>query len=541
VNYLYYGDNLDVLRESVDTASVDLVYLDPPFNSNRSYNVLFADRSGEESQAQIEAFDDTWTWSHDSEAAFEEIVKGGAPPRAADAIDAIRRLLGDNDVLAYLVMMTQRLIELHRVLRRTGSMYLHCDPTASHYLKVLLDAIFGPENFRSEIIWRRYGAHNDAKGYGAVHDVLLYYGASKTVRFTKQYQEYDAAYIAERFRFEDPDGRKWSEQNLSSPNPRPNLTYPFTAPNGTTYEPPPNGWKYTPDRMQVLAAEGRLHYPRKQGARLRLKNYLDEMPGVPPQDVWTDIGPIGGTNPERLGYPTQKPEALLERIVQSSSDEGDVVLDPFCGCGTTVAVAQQLRRQWVGIDITYIAVDLIDKRLRATYGEPIRSTYEIHGIPRDLAGAQALFASNAFDFERWAVSLVNGQPHARHEQAGDRGVDGWVRFAATATDRGRAVVSVKGGRQLNPSMVRDLRGTVESQRADMGVLVTLEQPTRGMVQETRRSGSYVHPLTGRTHPRLQIVTVAQLLAGEPPDMPAAFLPYVQAKRGSMAQQGTLGM
>ncbi len=239
--------------------------------------------------------------------------------------------------------------------------------------------------------------------------------------------------------------------------------------------------------MTQLDAEGRLHYPRKEGGRLRLKNYYDELPGVPVQDVWTDIGPIGGTNPERLGYPTQKPESLLERIVTTSSNEGDVVLDPFCGCGTTIAVAQRLRRQWIGIDITYLAIDLIDKRLRDTYGDGVRATYEIRGIPRDAGGARALFNANPFDFERWAVSLVGGQPHQRSEQAGDKGVDGWVRFPVTDREIGRAVVSVKGGRKLTPEMVRELHGTARSQRADMGVLITLEEPTEGL--STRQAPS----------------------------------------------------
>ncbi len=319
-NVLFYGDNLDVLRRHVKDESVDLVYLDPPFNSNADYNVLFGHADGSRAAAQIKAFGDTWHWDQAAAAAFQEtVVAGGA---VASALAAFQTLIGPSNMLAYLSMMAPRLIELRRVLKSTGSLYLHCDPTASHYLKLLLDAVFAPENFQSEIVWRRYGAHNDSKGYGRVHDTILFYSREKSPYFKKQHQPYEPEYVAQRFRFSDPDGRRWSEQNLASPNPRPNLTYPFTATNGVTYQPPPNGWKYTLEKLTELDRQGLLHYPAKEGGRLRLKNYLDRMPGVPVQDWWTDVGAIGGTSPERLGYPTQKPLALLERIIASSCPPG---------------------------------------------------------------------------------------------------------------------------------------------------------------------------------------------------------------------------
>lgn len=529
LNALYYGDNLAVMREWIFDQSVDLVYADPPFNSARNFNVLFKHRTGKASAAQVSAFEDTWTWTAESEATFIELVTGGAPPKVADALEGLRKVVGQNDMMAYLVMMAPRLVEVHRVLKETGSLYLHCDPTASHYLKIVLDAIFGPENFRSEIIWKRYGAHNDANGFGAVHDVLLYYSKSKTVVFNKEYQPYDDDYVKSRFRFQDPDGRRWAEQNLSSPNPRPNLTYQFTAANGITYDPPPNGWKYTPERMKEIDERGGLHYPTKAGGRLRLKNYLDEMPGVPVQDVWTDIGMIGGTSPERLGYPTQKPIALLERILAASTNPGDVVLDPFGGCGTTVAAAQKLGRRWEIIDITYLAIDLIKHRLETTYGESINETFEIIGIPRDTESAQALFNRNAFDFERWAVSLVEGQPNER--QVGDGGIDGVIRFMTD--NRGgiaKALVSVKGGTQLNPGMVRDLVGTVARQKAEMGILITLHEPTKGMLQEAAKAGMYKWPSNQKDYPAIQIVTVADLLSGKLPKMPPPLPPYTRSKK-----------
>lgn len=538
LNKLYYGDNLDVLREHVETESVDLVYLDPPFNSNRSYNVLFKEKSGDEAQAQIEAFDDTWTWSHETEALYVELMNGSASLKVKDALEAMRKLLGDNDVLAYLVMMTARLVELHRVLKATGSLYLHCDPTASHYLKMILDAIFGLDRFRSEIIWKRYGSHNDAKGYGAVHDTILYYVKGRTAKFNKQYQQYDEAYVRERFRFTDPDGRRWAEQNLSSPNPRPNLTYPYTASNGVTYQPPANGWKVSLERMRELDAQGRLHYPSKPGGRLRLKSYLDEGKGVPVQDVWTDVLSIGGTSAERLGYPTQKPIALLERIIKASTDPGDIVLDPFCGCGTTIDAAQSLDRKWIGIDITTIAIDLIDARLRHSYGESVRDTYEILGIPKDLAGAAALFKRSPFEFERWCVMMLDGQPNEK--QVGDKGIDGVIRFPIDGKGNSdRILVSVKGG-ATNPGHVRDLIGTVQSQRAGMGVFVTMNRPTKAMIEAANHSGLYVHPANGQKFPKVQIITVEELLQGKRPTLPNTLLPYFQAqKRVDKGDQGTL--
>lgn len=527
-NVLYYGDNLDILRQHVSAESVDLVYLDPPFNSNRSYNVLFKTRSGDDSQAQAEAFDDTWTWSQQAEALYLDMVQGGAPPKVADALEAMRRLLGDNDVLAYLVMMSARLIELHRVLRKSGSLYLHCDPTASHYLKIILDAIFGPENFRNEVIWKRTTAHSSAKRYGPIHDVLLFYSSTDSFTWNPQFQPYDEKYLKSKYRhIEAETGRTYRLSDLTANGTR----------NGSSGQPwrghnpaaKGNHWKFTTERLDELDIEGRIYWTKGGEGIPQYKRYLDEMPGVALQDIWTDIDPINARAAERLGYPTQKPLTLLERILNASSNPGDVVLDPFCGCGTTVDAAQKLGRRWVGIDVTYLAVDLIDKRLRATYGDTVAGSYEIHGIPHDMDAALALFNQNAFDFERWAVSLVDGQPNQK--QVGDKGIDGVIRFPIDNKNGiGRALVSVKGGRQLNPGMVRDLVGTIEQQKADMGVFICLGEPTRGMIEVANGSGSYAWPVDGRSFPKVQILSVADLLAHKKPAMPTPFLPYVQARR-----------
>ena len=533
VNRLFYGDNLRILRNDIKDESVDLCYLDPPFNSSRSYNILFKHKSGEQAQAQIEAFGDTWTWSQDSAAQYEELLSGAAPARVADALQAMRRLLGDNDVLAYLVMMTSRLVELHRVLKPTGSLFLHCDPTASHYLKVMLDAIFGPQMFRNEVIWQRTAAKGDARRkFGSVHDVILVFAKTEGAYFTPARRDTDEAY-RDRFSYDDDDGRgPYRHAPLDSPNPRPNLTYPYKG-----FDPPAKGWRVSLEVMERLDIEGRLAFPKTAGGRIARKHYLNEqeLPNV--GDVWTDISPLQAASAERLGYPTQKPLPLLERIIKSATpdDAGAVVLDPFCGCGTTIDAAHRLGRTWIGIDITYLAVDLIQKRLRATYGEEVRATYELRGVPREVEAAQALFDQNAFDFERWAVSLVNGQPNEK--QVGDRGIDGVVRFPLNKTDTGRALISVKGGKQLNPGMVRDLGGTLEAQGAEMGIFVCMGDPTPGMREAAAHSGSYTYELSGATFPKLQILTVAELLHGKRPAMPTPMMPYKLAKKAS----GQLGL
>lgn len=520
LNRLFYGDNLDVMKASIATESVDLVYLDPPFNSNRSYNVLFKHKTGNEAQAQIEAFNDTWTWSQEAERTYQELIRGGAAAKVADAIEAMRRLVGDNDLLAYLVMMTPRLVELHRVLKPTGTLYLHCDPTASHYLKVMLDAIFGPEHFLGEIVWKRTSAHNRVTKFGPVHDVILTYARGESWTWNPQFVPYDQEYVDRDYRrIEENTGRRYRISDVTSNRP------------GSTYEwkgnPPPGNryWAYSLESMEKFEAEGRLVYSRN--GYPQLKRYLDEMPGQMVQDVWTDIQPINNRAAERLGYPTQKPLALVERIIAASSNEGDVVLDPFCGCGTAVDAAQKLGRRWIGIDVTYLAVDLIDKRLKHTYGDGVAESYEVVGIPRDVGGAHALFDRNPFDFERWAVSLIHGQPNEK--QVGDRGIDGVIRFH-TGRETERALISVKGGRQLNPAMVRDLVGTVESQRAAMGVLITLDEPTRGMIEAVNHSGLWTNPANGQTFPKVQIMTVGDLLAGKRPTMPPPLMPYTQAQR-----------
>ncbi|MCB1257507.1 MAG: restriction endonuclease [Microthrixaceae bacterium] len=526
-NRLYFGDNLDVLREKITTASIDMVYLDPPFNSNRSYSVIF-NKNGEVSDdnAQIQAFDDTWRWTHATEQQYIEFVTT-AQGAVADALTAFRTMLGENDAMAYLVNMSARLVELHRVLKPTGSLYLHCDPTMSHYLKVLLDGIFDPRNFRNEIIWKRTAA----KGLSTTrlarnHDVILNY-----TRSSKSFWNLDAAFIpydlddldektSAKYKYTDDDGRVYRLSDLTNPNPdRPNLTYEFM---GMT-----KVWRWTKERMTQALEDG-LIVQTEPGTIPQLKRYIDEQRGRPLSDVWTDIPPLNSQAAERLGYPTQKPLALMERIIELSTAPGDVILDPFCGCGTTVDAAQKLGRKWVGVDITYIAVDLITKRLTHTYGDSIRATFDVDGIPKDVGGAQKMFDKDPFEFERWAVSQVSAQPNQK--QVGDKGIDGVGRFLLdTKGGTGKLLVSVKGGKTINPGMVRDLAGTVKSQGAQMGVFITLAPATKGVTDAVNHGGVYTHP-GGQTFPVLQHITVAELMAGKKLKLPLMYAPYIAAKQ-----------
>lgn len=524
-NKLYYGDNLDILPGLAD-ASVDLVYLDPPFNSNRNYNVIFARHPGDghegDASAQIKAFGDTWHWTHATDAQYQRYVNAGELPfQVGEALEAFGKLLGENDAMAYLVNMAPRLVEIHRVLKPTGSLYLHCDPTMSHYLKIMLDAVFGAAQFQNEVSWQRAGAKNDSVRYGRCHDVILFYTAGKKFTWNPQYTPLGQRSIDKNYtHVEAETGRRYTRGDLTAAKPGGDVDFEW---HGVR---PYRGrhWAYSRENLDQMYAEGRIEF-RSTGMP-RLKRYLDEDQGVPLHDVWIDIR-LTSADKERLGYPTQKPLALLERIIASSSNEGDVVLDPFCGCGTTVDAAQRLGRHWIGIDITFIAVDLIEKRLQDRY-PGIEGTYETFGKPRDMAGARALFRRSPFDFERWAVTRINARPNEK--QVGDKGVDGVARFHLDRKTRGRVLVSVKGGSTVGPHFVRDLLGTVETQKAQMGVLITMADPTPGMIDAANHSGTYLWPADQRTYPRVQIITVAELLAGKRPQMPFLDSPYPTAEK-----------
>ena len=366
---LYYGDNLEILRRYVPDASVDLVYLDPPFNSNRDYNVIFKDELGRKSDAQLLAFEDTWHWGPDAEAQYAYLTNtarngGRVPSTVSTIVAAFRSGIGENQMMAYLVEMAVRLVELHRVLKPTGSLYLHCDPTASHYLKVVLDQIFGPDRFLNEIVWQRTGAHNDPKRFGRVSDSILFYSRSTEFTFNPQYTEYEPEYIAERYRYDDGDGRKHWRNTMTAPaHGRPAASMSF---RGVVMEPPAGTmWRFTQAEIDRLERKGRIYY--SASGMPYVKSYLEEQKGRPAQSIWTDIV-MSKSGAERLGFPTQKPLALLERIISASSSPGDVVLDPFCGCGTALVAAQKLGRRWIGIDITYLSIAVMKPGSRTASG-----------------------------------------------------------------------------------------------------------------------------------------------------------------------------
>ena len=513
-NALYYGDNLDVLRRYLPDESVDLVYLDPPFNSQQDYNVLFAEHDGTMAAAQIQAFGDTWRWDEAAARAYEETVERGG--RVADAMRAFRTFLGNSDVLAYLCMMAPRLVELRRVLRPTGSLYLHCDPTASHYLKMLLDAVFGPGNFRAEITWKRTTTHSDAKRWSPVADVLLHYSKGDRFVWNPVYIEYGEDYVRTKYRHADEDGRLYRLDNMTSPSPRPNMMYEWKG-----HSSPSLGWRYSRETMARLDAEGRIWYPDSKSKRPQLKRYLDEMPGVLLGNVWTDIDPINARAAERLGYPTQKPEELLERIIHASSNPGDVVLDPFCGCGTAIAAAESLGRHWIGIDITHLAINLIKHRLQGTFGERVEAVYDVIGEPTSLPDAKALAGEDPYQFQFWALGLVKARP-TEGKKGADQGIDGRLYFHDEQGGKTKQVIfSVKAGK-TGPAHVRDLRGVVEREGAEIGALISMQEPTAPMRSEAATGGFYESPF-GTKHPRLQLLTVEQLLAGGRVDLPSGSL------------------
>lgn len=507
MNKLYFGDNLYVLRKYLTPESVDLVYLDPPFNSKASYNILFKSPVGERSDSQMRAFEDTWRWEDGAELAMQEVFKESV--ETFNLLRSLQSFLGESDVMAYLAMMAPRLLELRRVLKPTGSLYLHCDPTASHYLKVLLDGVFGPQNYKNEITWLRSknpkGSQHANRRYSPHTDTLLFYGKSD-----KAYFDADAirlplteAELAEKYDKVDEHGR-WLDGPIlrsDSMGLRPNLLYTYKG-----FTPGPNGWRVNIERLKEIDADGNLYWTATGAPRRKFRPEDDR--GNPVGNFWGDIAPVNSQAQERVGYPTQKPLALLERIIKASSKPGDVVLDPFCGCGTAIHAAENLRREWIGIDITYLAIQVIEDRLKTWLPKAV---YQVDGIPHDELAARALAKRDPYTFQLWAVAKVGGQARGR---GADRGIDGEVIFLRGVRDYGRGIISVKGGQHVNPDMVRALKGTVDRENADIGIFVCLDPPTKEMRTEAHTFGRI--DLPGGNRPRLQIVTVADLIAG--PDL-----------------------
>ena len=510
-NTLYYGDNLDILRRYIPDEHVDLVYLDPPFKSNQNYNVLFKEKNGNQAASQIRAFEDTWTWSQDDEEVFADIVtKGG---KVADCLQAFRTFLGPCDMLAYLVMMAPRLVELRRVMKQTASIYLHCDQTASHYLKILMDAIFGPANFKNEIDWVRTNAHNfRSRHFQRICDILLFYTKSDIYTWNEQFQPYSPEQL-KRYKVEEGTGRYYTGQDLTLMGINPARQFEWRG-----VKPPANrAWGHAKEKLEEIWQKGRILKKKDGAPRLDgMKVYLDEMPGKSVGAVWDDIIRVGNTSGERLGYQTQKPEALLERIIKASSTEGDLVLDPFCGCGTTIAAAQKLSRRWIGIDITYLAITLMKIRLADAFGNQV--AFKVIGEPTSLPDAAELAQSDPYQFQWWALGLVGARP-VEEKKGADKGIDGKIIFQGdTPGEFETVILSVKAG-GAGAAHVRDLKGVLEREKAAIGVLISMEEPTKPMQTEAVTAGFFESKTWGKKYPKIQLLTIAELLAGKKIDMP----------------------
>lgn len=566
INALYYGDNLSWLRnhDIFPNDSIDLIYLDPPFNSTADYNVIFNEPSGEKSQAQIKAFDDTWGWDKDACAvALKELGMAGGKP---EVVDYIHWVAGRGDkfsrsTAAYLSMMAIRLVELKRVLSSKGSIYLHCDPTASHYLKTIMDTIFGVDNFRNELIWRRTGSNSAAKRFGPIHQTIFYYVKSKLAPFYPVALPYTKGYIEDYFTEMDEHGR-YRPVLLTGPGIRKG----DSGKQWRNYDPTSSGRHWQPasylykkyqkltgqdlaqypllERLDKLDDIGLIHWGKAKDSSVpNYKYYLEDAPGVlcqdilayqpgtegcvyglPEQGIDQDAKWLSTKDKERLGYQTQKPEGLLDRIIRSSSKEGDIVLDPFCGCGTTIASAQRLKRHWIGIDVTWLAIDKVEKRLKESYGDKIKKIYFVKGQPVDVASARALAEKDKKEFEIWAISLVEAA-HREH----DGGVDGILSIPESKKSFTKVVVQAKGGKKLNPGMVRDLLGTVEKEKAAIGLMITLEEPTIGMNELAIHSGDYESPIWHKKFPKIQIRTVGELFDGKNFELPWGESPASKAK------------
>jgi len=449
-NALYYGDNLDILRKYIPDNSIDLIYLDPPFNSKATYNILFREPSGEPSEAQITAFEDTWHWGEEAEKTFQEIVYN-APAKVVDMMNAFRSFIGSNDMMAYLTMMCIRLTELRGILKETGAIYVHCDPTASHYLRIILDAIFGKQMFQNEIVWCYKTGGATKRRFARKHDIIFFY--------TKSEKGYSFNTVKEKSYMMHAYGFKKSDFKVDEQG------------------------QYT----YVIAKD------------------------------WWEIPSVGSADKQRLGYPTQKPEKLLEKIMLASSNEGDIILDPFCGCGTTLVAAQRFNRRWIGIDITHLAISTMKWRLDKMFNLVSGKDYKIVGEPKDLESAKELANQNKYQFQWWAVSLVGGQPYGDKKKGADTGIDGYLYFMDEKNKVKKAIIQVKAG-NVSVSQIRDLIGVVQREKAEIGIFLCLHPATKPMQVDANSQGFYKSPL-GKDYPKIQILTIEQLFGGKQPNIP----------------------
>jgi DNA modification methylase len=518
-NTLYYGDNLEVLRKYIRDETVDLCYIDPPFNSKRNYNQIY-DKVGSGDRAQAQAFIDTWLWDVYALEGFQEILSNHENrfrPSTIELIKGLHRVLGEGSLLAYIISMTLRITEIHRVLKPEGGFYLHCDSNASHYLKVALDSIFGTENYRNEIIWRRAATIKGNSGQGSKRfdsntDTILFYRKSERNTFNPIFREYSEEYLDKFYKYVEPEtGKQYRLISMIGPGGAAKGNPQYEVMGVTKY------WRYSREKMQELIDAGLVVQTKPGNVPVR-KQYLEDGKGVAVQSLWDDIDALGPSSNERLGYPTQKPEALLERIILASTNPDSVVLDAYCGCGTTVSVAERLGRRWIGIDITYQSIAIVLNRLEGQFGKAAVQNILLNGIPRDMEAARALAKKRddrlRKEFEKWAILTYTNNRALIHEKKGaDAGIDGIAYFQTSHADNASIIFQVKSG-GVGRGDIAALRGDMERERAAMATFISLESPTKPMLEEARAAGLYHHALMDRHYPRIQTVTVQDIVERE---------------------------
>ena len=541
MNRLYYGDCLTIMQDW-PLQSVDLIYLDPPFNSNRQYNSIYQDETGRPLPDQIDAFCDMWELDDERERAIRTMPVLMRDSGLDDSVAELwklwmQALRGTQPrLLAYLSYMAQRLLIMKRILKPTGSIYYHCDPTASHYIKALMDAVFGHDNFRSEIIWKRSGGKSDALRWGITTDRLLFYTKSERYIWNQQYQSHNPEYIAKTYRANDKDGRGlYTTMPLHASGIRhgeSGLAWKGYAPGnkGNHWRTPtkgvmnhyiqthnlipdwPSAYPGIQSRLDALDDAGLISWSSNEVPRLKM--YLEATNGVAATDLIADV-PMASGN-ERMGYATQKPTALLERIIKASSNPGDVVLDPFCGCATTIEAAHRLDRQWIGIDIAIHAIKRVTRlRLQDRLGLMEGQDFTIDGIPSTLEGAVDLWTKDKYHFQQWAVEQSDG--FVTTKRTADGGVDGRIYFAVPDTKELQSMtVEVKGGVNVTIESLRALKGVLDYDNALMAGLIIREPLGAVKARNFNRfmADAGTIELWGNEYPKMQILTIEELLEGK---------------------------
>jgi DNA modification methylase len=520
MNKLYFGDSLDILKKlhhEHPSGFIELIYIDPPFNSKRNYNILFEEADLKDTKAQKEAFADTW-----SNVSYKDTIE---ELKDIDLdlflfLESLDKIRISKSAVSYLTTMAIRIHYMHKVLKNTGSFYLHCDPTMSHYLKIICDLIFQEKHFRNEIIWKRASTvkgnfGQGSKFFGPNTDTVLFYTKSNKYTFNQQFTAYSDAYLKKFYKFIEPEtGRRYRLISMIGPGGESKGNPKYEVMGITRY------WRYSQETMQQLINDGLVIQTKPNNVPVK-KLYLDEGKGVAIQSLWDDIDALSPSSRELLGYPTQKPEALLQRIIETSTNKGDLVADFFCGCGTTISVAQKMKRKWLGVDISHLAIGLIERRLIMSYGKEIKNTYETDGLPKDLSSAKRLaegVSHGRIKFQEWIIEAMLGGIHNPKKTA-DGGWDGHLTFELPNQKKDIILVEVKSG-NVNVKNLREFIQVVNKQKASIGIFVCFEdQVTKPMLLEAKDAGYYKKEMFGNNYDKIQILTVEKLLDGEQIKMP----------------------